>query len=80
MQHWPHSWGQQQRCTCQGTEQINTLGTVKKFNSVHGAQEPHTRMDAGTSQEVVFHKAAFLPQARSQKSKTTVHNIFLTFF
>lgn len=69
--------GQQQPCTLQSTKQINMMGTVKKFNSVHGAQEPHTRTDARTSQEVPFHEAAFHPEVRSQKrAEATVDNIY----
>lgn len=72
-----HSWGQQQHCTLQSTKQINTLDTEEIQYHVYGAQEPRARMDAGTSQEVVFHEAAFHPEVRSQKTaEATVDNIY----
>lgn len=82
VQHWPTPGDSSSTAPCRALSRNEcTLGTVKKFNNVHGAQGPHTRMDAGTSQEMVFHEAACLPQVRSQKSEATVPNIypFLTF-
>lgn len=73
------SWGRQQHRPLQSTKQINTLDTVKKFNTVSTGHNNHVQ---GRMLEQVrrwcFMRQPFILKARTQKrAEATVHSIYL---